>query len=80
MCCAPAAPSGKLTINIESPDTLNVLELKGLIQAKDDLFPADSIRLIYSGRVLKDEDLVSKYSLKQGHTIHLVRPAGAVGR
>lgn len=60
-----------------------MLELKGLIQAKDESFPAESIRLIYSGRVLKDEDLVSKYSLKQGHTIHLVRPlarASAWGR
>ncbi|KAK4698862.1 UDP-N-acetylglucosamine/UDP-N-acetylgalactosamine diphosphorylase, partial [Phenoliferia sp. Uapishka_3] len=66
-------PTGKIAITIESPDTITVLELKGLVEAKDSSFTADAIRLIYSGRVLKDEDLVSKYALKQGHTIHLVK-------
>ncbi|KAF8976444.1 Ubiquilin-4, partial [Entomortierella lignicola] len=37
--------------------------------------PATSIRLVYSGRVLKDEDLLSTYSIKEGHTIHMVKGA-----
>ncbi|KAG0003718.1 Ubiquilin-4 [Entomortierella chlamydospora] len=37
--------------------------------------PATSIRLVYSGRVLKDEDQLSVYSIKEGHTIHMVKGA-----
>ncbi|KAF9361149.1 Ubiquilin-4 [Mortierella sp. AD094] len=37
--------------------------------------PAASIRLVYSGRVLKDEDQLSAYSIKEGHTIHMVKSA-----
>lgn len=72
----------KLSINIKGPqDTklsiqvaiaATVAELKQLIATENENFPADSQRLIYSGRVLKDEDLLSKYALKDGHTVHLV--------
>ncbi|CAG8726620.1 13594_t:CDS:2, partial [Racocetra fulgida] len=37
--------------------------------------PADNMRLVYSGRVLKDEDMVDLYGVKEGHTIHVVRGA-----
>lgn len=60
----------KLAVSV--PASATVLELKALIEEGNSNFPADSQRLIYSGRVLKDEDLLSKYSLKDGHTIHLV--------
>lgn len=63
-------PDTKLALVV--PPTATVLELKNLVFAAAPNFPVDQQRLIYSGRVLKDEDLVSKYSLKTGHVVHLV--------
>jgi ubiquilin len=37
--------------------------------------PAVSQRLIYSGRVLKDEDTLSSHKVKDGNTMHLVKSA-----
>jgi ubiquilin len=31
--------------------------------------------VIYSGRVLKDESLLSEYKIQSGHTIHMVKGA-----
>lgn len=39
--------------------------------------PADRQRLIYSGRVLKDADVLSSTKLKDGHTVHLVKGAAS---
>jgi len=50
--------------------------LKDKIAAEADV-PADRQRLIYSGRVLKDQDTLEVYKIKSGHTIHLVKSAGA---
>lgn len=70
--------SGKVSVSI-TPDK-TVLELKETIHSSNaDIPPPDQQRLIYSGRVLKDEDLISKYGLKTGHTIHLVRAVWASG-
>jgi hypothetical protein len=76
------SPSSTLSISVKGPQdvkltlavptTATVAELKQLVSEAATAFPADSQRLIYSGRVLKDEDLISKYGLKDGHTIHLV--------
>ncbi|KAF9109712.1 Ubiquilin-4 [Mortierella sp. AM989] len=56
-------------ISIES----TVLQLKEKLATPD--LPVASIRLVYSGRVLKDEDQLSTYSIKEGHTIHMVKSA-----
>ncbi|PKA47814.1 Polyubiquitin [Apostasia shenzhenica] len=37
--------------------------------------PAQHQRLIYKGRILKDEQTLESYGLESGHTIHLVRGA-----
>jgi ubiquilin len=37
--------------------------------------PAVSQRLIYSGRVLKDDDTLSSHKVKDGNTMHLVKSA-----
>jgi ubiquilin len=44
--------------------------------------PADRIRLIYSGRVLKDPDTLStcKPEIKDGYTIHMVKGADSNSR
>ncbi|KAK7441546.1 hypothetical protein VKT23_016541 [Stygiomarasmius scandens] len=62
----------KLTISISTDK--NVSELKQLIATKSDV-PADRQRLIYSGRVLKDEDALSQYKIQSSHTIHMVKGA-----
>lgn len=42
--------------------------------------PAERIRLIYSGRVLKNEDTLSTHNIKDGNTIHLVKGAASNAR
>lgn len=42
--------------------------------------PAERIRLIYSGRVLKNEDTLSTYNVKNGNTIHMVKGAASNAR
>lgn len=67
----------KLTLSLPSTSLVSALKL-AIFEASPE-FPIDQQRLIYSGRVLKDEDaLVDKYGLKDGHTIHLVKGAKPV--
>ncbi|CAG8485997.1 8114_t:CDS:2 [Diversispora eburnea] len=56
------------------PGQLTVQQLKEKLVSHTTI-PADSMRLVYSGRVLKDEDMVEIYGVKEGHTIHVVRGA-----
>lgn len=65
-----------LKLSVAVPEGSTVAELKGLITQANPDFPVDRQRLIYSGRVLKDEELCSKYGLSNGHTIHLVSCGG----
>jgi len=66
----------KLQIAISSDKT--VLELKQAIAAKSDV-EADRQRLIYSGRVLKDDDALSVYKIQSSHTIHMVKGVSRSG-
>ncbi|CAE6454374.1 unnamed protein product [Rhizoctonia solani] len=86
----PAADSNEVTLNIKGPSELKlsitisttktVLELKQAIAEKTDV-TADRQRLIYSGRVLKDEEALSTYKVQNAHTVHMVKgapkPAGS---
>ncbi|KAF8206422.1 hypothetical protein K438DRAFT_1963471 [Mycena galopus ATCC 62051] len=82
----PAAP--EIQINVKGPSELKlqitialdktVLELKQAIAEKSDVEAARQ-RLIYSGRVLKDEDLLSVYKIQSSHTIHMVKGAARSG-
>ncbi|KAH0825943.1 ubiquitin family-domain-containing protein [Lanmaoa asiatica] len=60
----------KIQISISLDKT--VLDLKRAIAEKSDV-EADRQRLIYSGRVLKDEDALSVYKIQSSHTIHMVK-------
>ncbi|KAG2116306.1 hypothetical protein BD769DRAFT_1485851 [Suillus cothurnatus] len=60
----------KLQITISTDKT--VVDLKRAIAEKSDV-EADRQRLIYSGRVLKDEDVLSTYKIQTSHTIHMVK-------
>ncbi|KAL4070275.1 hypothetical protein J3A83DRAFT_4094779 [Scleroderma citrinum] len=75
-------PSSEIQINVRGPSDLKlqitistektVLDLKKAIAEKSDV-EAERQRLIYSGRVLKDEDLISVYKIQSSHTIHMVK-------
>ncbi|KAF8938617.1 hypothetical protein EDD21DRAFT_401548 [Dissophora ornata] len=69
-----ASNDQKYVISIAVSET--VLDLKGMVAAKCDT-PPERMRLIYSGRVLKDNDTLETYKITDGHTVHMVRSAVA---
>jgi len=86
-----AAPSAQITFNIKSssdqkyvvtvPDTMTVLELKEKLSTSEYAdVAAERQRLIYSGRVLKDPDVLSTYKIKDGNTVHMVKGAASNAR
>lgn len=62
--------SDKAEIKIESSAT--VLQLKERINEVLSV-PANNQRLIYKGRVLKDELTLEGYDVQDGHTVHMVK-------
>jgi ubiquilin len=87
---APAASDGdKITVQIKcSNDTkypisiarsATILELKqALVEPAD--CPVERQRLIYSGRVLKNEETVQSYKIGDGHIVHMVKGAATTGK
>lgn len=75
--------SNELKISVEIDTDNSVLQLKQKIEEKlkdtDTSAPAETQRLIYAGKVLKDEDLLSTYKLESKHTIHLIRGKNSQG-
>ncbi|TFK71101.1 hypothetical protein BDN72DRAFT_887796 [Pluteus cervinus] len=79
-----SSSANEIQINVKGPSELKlqisigtdktVLDLKQAIAAKSDV-EAGRQRLIYSGRVLKDEDALSIYKIQNAHTIHMVKGA-----
>ncbi|KAF9997220.1 hypothetical protein BGZ80_009958 [Entomortierella chlamydospora] len=71
-----------ITINVKASNdqryvisislTETVLQLKLKVTENCDT-PAERMRLIYSGRVLKDADLLETYKIVDGNTVHMVR-------
>ncbi|KAI9242271.1 MAG: ubiquitin-related domain-containing protein [Podila humilis] len=67
-----ASNDKKYVIAINTSET--VLDFKTKIALNCDT-PADRMRLIYSGRVLKDPEPIATYKISEGHTVHMVRGA-----
>jgi ubiquilin len=77
-----------ITVNIKGPSELKlsitispskqVIELKRAIASQCDV-EAERQRLIFSGRVLKDEDSLETYKIADGHTVHMVKGAAQRG-
>ncbi|KAI8906476.1 putative ubiquitin domain-containing protein [Gorgonomyces haynaldii] len=69
--------STESAFQVEIDPQLTVLDLKLEIETKNQTKPEHQ-RLIYAGRVLKDEETLATYKLQDGHTLHLVKskPAG----
>jgi ubiquilin len=65
-----ASNDQKYVITLKTTDT--VQDFKDKIAEKCDT-AADRMRLIYSGRVLKDQDTIESYKIAEGHTVHMVR-------
>lgn len=63
----------KISIDITSDQT--VRQLKEAIEKQKPDVPADAQRLIYAGKVLKDEEALTVYKIKDGNTVHMVKSA-----
>jgi ubiquilin len=61
--------------DFKADPSITVLEFKEIIAQKISV-PANLQRLIYKGRVLKDESTLSSYNIDDGQTIHLVKSGG----
>ncbi|XP_050227512.1 ubiquitin domain-containing protein DSK2a-like isoform X2 [Mercurialis annua] len=60
----------KFFVDINLTETVETF--KTLLAGKCDV-PADQQRLIYKGRILKDDQTLQSYGLEADHTVHLVR-------
>ncbi|OOG00554.1 hypothetical protein ASPCADRAFT_202401 [Aspergillus carbonarius ITEM 5010] len=82
------AEDAPITFNVKSsndakftltlPSSTPVSDLKEKLASSEYAdTPAERQRLIYSGRVLKDNETLATYKIKDGHTIHLVKSAAS---
>ncbi|XVF16015.1 hypothetical protein REPUB_Repub09cG0205500 [Reevesia pubescens] len=60
----------KFSVQINLDSTVD--SFKALLACNCDI-PADQQRLIYKGRILKDDQTLQSYGLEADHTVHLVR-------
>jgi len=76
----------QITFNVKSsadakyvltvPTSITISDLKQKLSTSEYAnLPPERQRLIYSGRVLKDQDTVASVKIKDGNTVHLVRGA-----
>ncbi|KAI8919446.1 ubiquitin-like polyubiquitin-binding protein [Powellomyces hirtus] len=63
-----------LSVTVDTEET--VLTLKQKIEAQASVPPAQQ-RLIYAGKVLKDDDKLSQYKMAEGNTVHMVKGSTA---
>ena len=70
--------SGDKNHQITMPEAATVLDLKTKLAGEAfENIPVERQRLIYSGRVMKNEEPLSVYKIKPGHTVHLVKSAAS---
>ncbi|KAF4125030.1 ubiquilin [Geosmithia morbida] len=70
--------SGDSTHTITMAESATVQELKNKLAGDDyEKIPAERQRLIYSGRVLKNDDTLATYKIKPNNTIHMVKSAAS---
>lgn len=63
---------------ITMSESATVLDLKTKLAGDDfEKVSTDRMRLIYSGRVMKDPDTLATYKIKSGNTIHMVKSAAS---
>ncbi|OII72062.1 uncharacterized protein cubi_01395 [Cryptosporidium ubiquitum] len=64
--------SGGTQFNISVPRNLTIKDLKDRISEPSNI-PSSQQRLIYKGRILKDNDSLDDMRVESGHTMHLVK-------
>lgn len=70
--------SGDKNHQITMAEAATVGELKTKLATEQyENIPVERQRLIYSGRVMKNEDTLASYKVKPGNTIHLVKSAAS---
>ncbi|KAI1609414.1 hypothetical protein EDD37DRAFT_159800 [Exophiala viscosa] len=70
--------SGGQKYTISLPLSTTTLDLKNKLAAEEYAnVPASAQRLIYSGKVLKDNDTLASHNVKEGNTMHLVKSAAS---
>lgn len=70
--------SGERNHTITMAESASVLDLKNKLATEEfESIPVERQRLIYSGRVMKNEDTLASYKIKAGNTIHLVKSAAS---
>ena len=63
---------------ITMAESATVLELKTKLAGEDlENIPVERQRLIYSGRVMKNDDTLGSYKIKTNNTIHMVKSAAS---
>lgn len=68
--------SGGAQFTLDVSEDWTVRKLKEKCQENTEI-PVAAQRLIYKGRILKDDDLISSQGLKDGHIMHLVKSVAA---
>ncbi|CAK7267835.1 hypothetical protein SEPCBS119000_002753 [Sporothrix epigloea] len=70
--------SGEGLHTITMAESATVLELKTKLSTEEyENIPVERQRLIYSGRVMKNDDTLGTYKIKAGNTLHLVKSAAS---
>ncbi|KAI0473364.1 ubiquitin-domain-containing protein [Xylariaceae sp. FL0804] len=70
--------SGDKQHTITMAETATVSDLKTKLAGPDfEDIPVERQRLIYSGRVMKNDEALSTYKIKSGNTVHLVKSAAS---
>lgn len=70
--------SSDRTHTITMAESATVLELKTKLAGEDlENVPIERQRLIYSGRVMKNDDSLGSYKIKANNTIHMVKSAAS---
>lgn len=70
--------SGDKTHTVTISEASTVKDLKNLLAGGDyENIPVDRQRLIYSGRVLKNDDTIASYKIKANNTVHMVKSAAS---
>ncbi|KAK6387357.1 hypothetical protein LTS17_000625 [Exophiala oligosperma] len=71
-----SAGGQKYTVTV--PLSMTTIELKTKLAGEEYAnVPASAQRLIYSGKVLKDDHTLSQHNVKEGNTMHLVKSAAS---
>ena len=64
--------------NITMAESATVLDLKTTLAGENyENIPVERQRLIYSGRVMKNDDTLATYKIKPNNTIHMVKSAAS---